>query len=148
MKKLSTIIALIFIVQFTFGQELYFYHKNGKHGFIDTTGKETGNYIHDEKVTLTGVYTKSSLTKKGEGKHYGHYKIVVNDTLEVNLLPPYYKEAIRSTEEVQKFEGKKVVVTGIITENTTLSEPSLENQPLTVSVPCFITIESIRLSEE
>ncbi len=105
-------------------------------------------FEENEKVTLTGVYTESTLAKKGEGKHYGHYKIVVNDSLEVNLLPPYHKEAARSKQEIKKFEGKKVIVTGLIVQITPFSEYSLENQPLTVNTPCFLTIESISLSEE
>ena len=102
----------------------------------------------NKKVTLTGTYVKSTISKRGQGDHHGHYKIIVNDSLEVILLPPYLKEAVRPKEEVQRFEGKKVTVTGIIRENTAFSEPSLENQPITVNIPCFITIESIHLAKE
>lgn len=102
----------------------------------------------NEKVTLIGTYVKSSISKRGEGGHLGHYKIIVNDSLDVILLPPYLKEAVRTKEEVQSFEGKKVIVTGIILEHTAFSEPSLENQPITVNIPCFITIESIQLAKE
>ena len=51
-------------------------------------------------------------------------------------------------KEFQKFEGKKVTVTGIITEDTSFSEPSLEEQPVSVDIPCFITIASIHLAKE
>ncbi|MBC8754326.1 hypothetical protein H2O64_06560 [Kordia sp. YSTF-M3] len=105
------------------------------------------DFQFNESATLTGVYTKCTISQRGQAKHSGHYKIVVNDTLEVILLPPYLKEAIRPKEEFQKFEGKKVTVTGIITEDTSFSEPSLEEQPLSVDIPCFITIESIQLAE-
>lgn len=102
----------------------------------------------NEEVTLSGVYVKSTLSKKEQGGDTGHYKIIVNDSLEVNLLPPYLKEAVRPKEEVQKFEGKKVTVTGVILKRTTFSEPSLEVQPLTINTPCFITIKSIHLAKE
>lgn len=102
----------------------------------------------NKKVTLTGTYVKSSLLKRGQGDHLGHYKIMVNDSMEVTLLPPYLKEAVRPKEEVQRFEGEKVTVTGIIVPNTSFSEPSLEHQPVTVNIPCFITIESISLAKE
>ncbi|RKM97615.1 hypothetical protein D7036_20440, partial [Aquimarina sp. BL5] len=69
------------------------------------------------------------------------------DLKEVILLPPYSKESVRPKEEVQSFEGKKVEVTGVIKENTSLSPPSLENQPISVNIPCFITIESIQLAK-
>jgi len=102
-----------------------------------------------EKVTLTGVYTPSIIAKrKGNGKHMGHYKIVVNDALEVILLSPYQKGALRSQDEVRLFEGKKVTVTGIIREDTLFSEPSLENEPLSVNIPSFVSIEDIRLAED
>lgn len=106
------------------------------------------DFKFNEKVTLTGVYGKSIMSKRDREDHHGHYKIIVNDSLEVNLLPPYLKEALRPKKEVQSFEGKKVVVTGIILKSTAFSEPSLENQPLMVNVPCFITIESICLAKE
>jgi hypothetical protein len=106
------------------------------------------DFKFNERVTLIGVYTKSIISKRDKKDHHGHYKIIVNDSLEVNLLPPYLKEALRPKKEVQSFEGEKVVVTGVILKNTAFSEPSLENQPLTVSVPCFITIESIHLAKE
>jgi hypothetical protein len=106
------------------------------------------DFQFNKKVTLTGTYVKSIISKRGQGDHLGHYKIIVNDFLEVILLPPYLKEAVRPEEEVQSFEGKKVIVTGIILKNTAFSEPSLENQPLTINVPCFVTIESIHLAKE
>ena len=102
----------------------------------------------NKKVALTGIYAKSTISKRGQADHTGHYKIIVNDTLEVNLLPPYLKEAVRPKEEVQSFEGKRVIVEGIILEKTAFSEPSLQDQPITVNIPCFITIESIRLAKE
>ena len=102
----------------------------------------------NEMVTVTGTYTRSTLSKVGQGGDSKYFKIVVNDSLEIILLPPYLKEALRSKEEILRFEGKKVTVTGIILERTPLSKPSLEQQPLTVDIPCFITIESIMLAKE
>jgi hypothetical protein len=106
------------------------------------------NLRFNEKVTLTGVYTKSIIANRGPGEHQGHYKVIINDTLEVILLPPYHQEAIRPEEEVQLYEGKKVIVTGIISERTLLSRPSLESQPQSINIPCFVTIDDIHLVEE
>lgn len=114
---------------------------------VDMENKNIG-LQYDKKVTLSGIYTKSILSKKGQAGHTGHYKIIVNDSVEVILLPPYLKEAVRSKEEVRRFEGKRVSVTGIISKSTFLSAPSLEDQPLTVNIPCFIEIESIHLAKE
>jgi hypothetical protein len=103
---------------------------------------------YNKNVILTGTYVKSIVSKRGQGDHMGHYKIIVNDSLEVILLPPYLKEAVRPKEEVQNFEGKKVSVTGIILERTALSAPSLDDQPISVKIPCFVTIESIHLAKK
>jgi hypothetical protein len=101
-----------------------------------------------KEATLTGIYTESTILKRGEDSEKGYFKIVVNDTLEVTLLPPYEKKAIRPAEEVEKYNGKRVTVTGIIVEDTELSETtSIEEQPLSVNIACFITIESIKLAE-
>lgn len=107
------------------------------------------DFEFNKSITLTGRYVKSIISKRGQGDHMGHYKIITdNDNLkEVILLPPYFEESVRPKEEVQSFEGKKVEVTGVIRENTSLSPPSLEKQPISVNIPCFITIESIRLAK-
>lgn len=110
--------------------------------------KNNAGFQFNKTVTLEGIYVKSIISKRDNGEHLGHYKIIVNGSREVILFPPYLKEAIRPKEEVQMFEGKKVIVTGTILEHTALSAPSLEDQPLSVNVPCFITIESIQLAEK
>jgi len=114
----------------------------------DTMQNDILDFEFNNEVTLTGLYTESNIAKRGDALHTGHYKIVVNDTLEVILLQPYKKEAIRKKEEVEKFNGKNVTVTGIIMAKTSLSAPSLENRPPSVNIPCFITIESIKLAEQ
>ncbi|EAY29651.1 hypothetical protein [Microscilla marina] len=93
-----------------------------------------------------GVYTKNVIAQKAPGKHIGLYKIVVNDTLEVMLLPPYEKAALRSPTEVKRFEGQKVVVTGRIEEVTSVYDPLKEEDPPLVWIPNFATIEKICLA--
>ena len=96
--------------------------------------------------TLTGIYSKCILSQKGEGEHLGHYMLVVNDNLSITLLPPYLPESKRPQAEVARLEGKKVQVTGMITPQTNLSAPTRETQPLSLSMPCFISIDSIALA--
>ncbi len=114
----------------------------------DTMQNDILDFEFYKEATLTGLYTESNIIKRGEITNTGHYKIIVNDTLEVILLPPYKKEAIRSAAEVKNFKGKKVTVTGVIVENTSLSAPSIEERSTSVHIPCFITIESIQLAKE
>ena len=55
--------------------------------------KNNLNISYNEINTISGVYAKGILSQREEGDHMGHYKIIVNDTLEITLLPPYSKEA-------------------------------------------------------
>lgn len=107
--------------------------------------KNNLNISYNEINTISGVYAKGILSQREEGDHMGHYKIIVNDTLEITLLPPYSKEAKRSTEEVERMEGRYVKVTGIVSKRTYLSESSINSQSLSVNIPCFITIDLIEL---
>jgi cytochrome c-type biogenesis protein CcmE len=101
-----------------------------------------------KELTVVGVYKPVSFNQKpGKEVFSGHYKIQVNDTLAVVLLPPYKPESKRSSEEVKKFEGKKVKVVGMISDKTYMEAPSLANAPLTVSIPCFTEIKSIEPAE-
>jgi len=109
--------------------------------------KNTMKIKYNEVNTIKGIYLKSDLTQKKNNQNAGYYKIKVNDTLEICLLPPYNPKAIRPQEEIVEMEGKMVHVTGIILHKTYLEKPGLENEPLSINKPCFITIESIRLIE-
>ena len=109
--------------------------------------KDNASIVFNEVNSVSGVYAKSILAQRGEGEHAGHYKIVVNDTLEIALLPPYRAEAIRPKEEVARMEGKRVRVTGVVSKRTHMSKPSIDAQPLSVSMPCFTTIDSIELEK-
>ena len=118
----------------------------------DTTDCEYYNnkivFDFDSSITLTGVYTKSIITRRGEGTHYGRYKIVVNDCLEVSLLDTYEKESIRPQEEVERFEGKRVTVTGILWGRTYVAEPLIDYPTQFVGIPCFDPIDTIYLAED
>ncbi|HEY8401455.1 MAG TPA: hypothetical protein VIK89_09350 [Cytophagaceae bacterium] len=101
-----------------------------------------------KEITVTGIYKPVSLHQKpGKTEYTGHYKIEVNDSLSVILLPPYNPESKRPSEEVKKYEGKKVKVTGIVTDKTYMEAPSIDNAPLTLSTPSFTEIKSIELAE-
>lgn len=103
--------------------------------------------IYNNVNSITGIYSKAIVSQKNTSEHSGIYKIVTSDSLEIILLPPYMEESKRPTNEILKFEGKKVIVRGIIVEQTDLSEPTIEKQPLSVNIPCFITINEIKLAE-
>lgn len=100
---------------------------------------------HEGKsVTVTGVYMKSKLAVKPDFSAFsGRYKLVVNDSIEIVILPPHDNASIRSKEEVEQFENKRVRITGTISTHTYLEKPSLDNSSQTVSIPCFTSVEKI-----
>lgn len=109
--------------------------------------KKENILVFNQETSIVGIYQKCILSKRQEATHQGYYKIIVNDQLEIVLLPPYEKEAKRPADEVQQFEGKKVRVTGVVEEETYMEEPSLDYDVLTVDIPCFASIKSIELIE-
>jgi len=110
--------------------------------------KEEINNNEGKELTVVGIYKPVSLSQKpGKEIYSGHYKIEVNDTLSIVLLPPYKPESKRPLDEVQRFEGKKVKVVGTISQKTYMDAPSLMNEPLTLSIPCFTEIKSIEAAE-
>ncbi|WP_028978319.1 hypothetical protein [Sporocytophaga myxococcoides] len=102
--------------------------------------------IEGKDLTVVGTYKPVSLIQKpGKEEYSGHYKVEVNDTLSIILLPPYNPESKRSADEVQKFEGKRVKVSGTISDKTYMEPPSIQNASLSLSHPCFTEIKSIEL---
>jgi hypothetical protein len=99
-----------------------------------------------KEVTIIGTYKKAFLNQNDKNtEFYGQYKIEVNDSLSIILYPPYDEESKRSEEEIKNLEGKKVKVIGTIIDKTYLNEPSIDVEPQTVSIPCFIKIRFIKL---
>jgi len=110
---------------------------------------KTMDIKYNEINTVTGLYVKSVLAQKSEiEEHFGHYKLIVNDSLEIILLPPYDPISIRPQEEVQRMEGKFVKVSGVIMDKTYMEKPTLDNDPQYMAKPCFITIDKIGLVNE
>lgn len=101
-----------------------------------------------KELTIAGIYKPACLNQKpGRTEYNGHYKIEVSDSLSVLLLPPYNPQSKRAADEVSRFEGKKVKVTGYVTDKTFMEEPTLDNAPLTLSLPCFTEIKKIEIVE-
>lgn len=104
--------------------------------------------LEGKEVTVIGRYDEAIINKHRQNRvHMGHYQVRINDSLSVLLLPPFMKESKRSDDEVLRLNRKKVKVTGTISATTSMSRPSLENQPLTVNLPCFLNIKSIEVVE-
>jgi hypothetical protein len=100
----------------------------------------------DEIVHVEGTYTSCALAKwPQEGIPAGRYCIQVNNDLQVLLLPPYREESVRPETEVEEYAGKRVRATGVIRAKTYMEMPTLEREPLAVSIPCFSEIHRIEL---
>ncbi|TRX59498.1 hypothetical protein FNH22_10085 [Fulvivirga sp. M361] len=105
--------------------------------------------ISGQTVTLQGIYVESKLAQKpAKGVHTGRYSLKISETLEVLLLPPYMPASVRPTEEADRFKGKRVQIKGIVEPRTYMDKPTLEYQPQSVSIPCFVEVSDIKLVQE
>lgn len=93
MKKLLTAISLIFIVQFSFGQELIPYEENGKFGYQDSVGNVVIPAKYDNMGHFSEGFVAVSLNEK-----WGF----INTTGKEIIQPKYYS--------VYGFHNKSAVV--------------------------------------
>ncbi len=98
-------------------------------------------------VRLHGVYKKTVVSKRPppvDLKTPGRAAIETEGPH--IMLEIYYEEAgLRSLEEIQRFHGKKVVVTGMI--HTATPTQTHEGIPMQTMIGPYITVDSIELDE-
>ena len=71
----------------------------------------------------------------------GHAVIILEDGTRVLLEPINSPNAIRSEDEVSRFAGRMVVVTGVLTK----LPPEDPSHPQDLMMPCLSKIEEVRL---
>ncbi len=94
-----------------------------------------------EVIKVIGIYQQVDLRMKQENPvvlHKGHVAILLEDNYWAFLLPPEKKEAIRTKEEIEYYEGKIVEVVGRCQSNI----PQRGN---TMRAACFTEIHAINL---
>lgn len=105
-----------------------------------TTKQEFENN-HEKKVVLVGTYTPLMLpqSKRPNSKKINSGRVSIQlDDFDVALDRD--KKGIRSKEEVKKYSGKKVKVTGTIYKNMTLWGTGQEQS---IVMPVILDIEKI-----
>jgi hypothetical protein len=65
-------------------------------------------------VEVFGTYQQVAADKAPDAKPRGHAAVRLADDSLVYLHPPWHPEAIRTAEEIAKYDGKSVVVKGLL----------------------------------
>lgn len=105
-----------------------------------------GVEAHDgERVSVRGIYALFDATKHAKDQpavYDGHAAIILEDGTRVLLEPIDSPNAIRSEEEINRFAGRVVVVTGVLTK----LPPPDPNHAQDLVMPCLSKIEEVRLA--
>ena len=102
--------------------------------------------VHDGKrVTVRGIYALIDARKKSEADaadvYDGHVALILEDGTRVLLESIYSPKAIRSEEEIERFAGRVVVATGVLTK---LPPPQPDN-PQDLVMPCLSDVDDIHV---
>jgi hypothetical protein len=95
------------------------------------------------RVILTGIYHQVDLRmrQKPRTMYSGYVAIRLGDGTDVNLEPSWSPAAIRTSEELARYDGKAVEVIGVVHDKA--PEPA---EPVAyVTNPCVCPVEVIRL---
>jgi hypothetical protein len=65
-------------------------------------------------VEVFGTYEQVAAGKAPDAKPQGHAAVRLDDGSMIWLEPPWHPGAIRSAEEIAKYEGKSVVAKGLL----------------------------------
>ena len=100
---------------------------------------------HDGKrVSVRGLYSLFDARKHGPDEapvYDGHVAIILEDGTRVVLEPINSPNAIRSEEEINRFAGRMVVATGVLTKEP----PPDPDHPQDLVTPCLSKVEEVRL---
>lgn len=65
-------------------------------------------------VEVFGTYQQIADGKAPDAHHLGHVAVRLEDGTLIHLQPPWHADAVRSPDEIAKFEGREVVAKGIL----------------------------------
>lgn len=99
-----------------------------------------------EKVEVIGRYRKFAWPKGGA--EYGQVQIVLTDGGWSPLLERYWsEESKRDSDEVSRFEGRRVAVIGRYLSETP-PKPGEPEHAARLSIPAIVEVESIELATD
>ncbi|MEQ8468392.1 histidine kinase [Coleofasciculus sp. E1-EBD-02] len=96
-----------------------------------------------KQVRLIGQYIQVDVRRwpKPPPRYKGHVAVVLEDGTEVFLYPPWHSEAIRSTNEITRYNNRGVAVVGKIVPEC----PKSPQPAASIVAPCMLTIDFIDL---
>ncbi|WP_446403492.1 hypothetical protein [Coleofasciculus sp. C1-SOL-03] len=96
-----------------------------------------------KQVRLIGQYIQVDVRRwpKPPPRYKGHVAVVLEDGTEVFLYPPWHSEAIRSANEITRYNNRGVTVVGKIVPEC----PKSPQPAASIVAPCMLTIDFINL---
>lgn len=99
--------------------------------------------LDGQEVLIQGVYEQMDVRLRAAGPpvHEGHASLVLEDTTTLLLEPVWHADAKRSADEIARFEGKAVIVRGVVHRVAPQGAGTHKN----LVMPCITPVVSITL---
>ncbi|WP_017663610.1 hypothetical protein [Baaleninema simplex] len=98
------------------------------------------------EVRVVGVYQRTMVRTPRPGPpievYLGNFEIGLDSRGGILLYPMWHPDAIRPAEEIERYEGQRVVVTGRVVPRA----PDDPSYAATLIGPCFMTVDRIELA--
>lgn len=97
--------------------------------------------VSGQRATVEGRYQQIDvrMRQKGDPVYAGHAAVILDDGTEVTLEPVWAAEAIRPAEEIERFDGQRVRVTGVVHEQA----PEPPEPTASLMSPCVHPVEAV-----
>jgi hypothetical protein len=94
-----------------------------------------------QRAAVEGRYRQIDvrMRQKGDPVYAGHAAVMLDDGTEVTLEPVWAEEAIRPAEEIERYDGERVRVTGIVHEQA----PEPPEPAASLMSPCVHPVEAV-----
>jgi hypothetical protein len=94
-----------------------------------------------KQVQVEGIYQQQDVRMRpiGQPVYLGHVAVVLDDETPVFLYPPDAAEARRSADEIQRFDDKRVRVSGLL-------YPTIPSEDAMLQAPCLVEVGSVVLT--
>jgi hypothetical protein len=97
--------------------------------------------LSGQQVQVEGIYRQQDVRMRpvGPPAYVGHVAIVLDDDTRVFLYPLGSAEAVRSTDEIQRFDQQRVRASGLLSAR-------MPSQNATIKAPCLLQVTSLALA--
>jgi hypothetical protein len=100
-----------------------------------------------KQVRVVGRYIQVDVRyrKSAPPLYEGHVAVILDDGTTVFLYPTWHEHAIRSADEISKYENQWVVVVGTIVSSIPNDPRAYPHQAARILAPCMLAIDSIQV---